>query len=1646
MREGADRGGAGRDCGAARPRVALAGGRGPARAPRSHRGCRAPGCRLAEAASRRRARFRVARGSPRAPGRGPGGGGSGARGPRGLRAGSPPRRGADARAGIPARARRPATARPRAARRGLEPPRSRRRPVGGGGGRPGRRGNRGAGPGRELLPALSPRSRSGRGLLERRRPGARRARPTGAEGRGARLPRALLVRTRAQARGVRPALLVRDARRRWRSLCGGPSPAGRSRPHPARGKVLSRRRSKRAWAIRSSPAGRTASPPGSRPVRLAPLWVSDLVRRDDAEGLYAFLEPRWSSLFAQVHSTATIVRETPRLDWASWLDDKAAIALWARAASTRAGRRTELATVFSDRRRWNRFWALAARDQWDRLPLVALLPDDARTAWFSLWQSPSPRDADPMLRARGETLERVGVALGRLVAGAPASEADPVVVKLRGPRAIGDILGNDARWCWPESGTGERRTRSGASGRDRRGTSWKRSFASAKATRRRRWFRSNRRDAEAKVRGRDWPRRSPKRSATKDLALSFAPDFARRLRLLLSQAGRNAAKPRHSCSRKSGASRQRLSENGFRVLSRIASDLDLGRSRGAPRSPDTRGRTLARLPLRQPRRGRCTAPHSEGRGRLPLRPRGPLAVDGSGPCRRTRCDSPFSSSGCRAPCRSPFAACAQLGGVWPGAAPWLERLRPEDRAAGLEALSLLPDATKLEVLLDREPKPEDDVVRLLRLRVALLRGDDTRALSLLDEALRDLDRRGLAYAPAPLPEPADEETAEVEAPVPMGDAAIARLHALLVPFREARRTELAAGRLREALRPRLEPGPATAEAWALALELAAPGDERAARLVELERVFLRGDLRPDALPVIVDAVARFAPAETPRWLARLPPDFDVRRGGRPGPGAPAKRRSRRRGPRARPVPGGAHSGLAPRTCAHSTSGARWRRRQMQGTSRRRDGRRPALSGGWARATWGPTSLPTCVPIPSTCVRRGRPCAPRARPRRTSTRLAAAALRESARLAGGESFGDETILRLRAAGAGCPGRWSPRGRRSRRLTRGGFRTSCSGAASRPRRSAARSRTWCASTAKAAGPPGPLSPRSKTSTRARLAHSGPSARSLRSALSSTGWQTGKRCRGVRATWIGPSSRELVARPAAEAGEGIGPTSRARAWHSSVPVSAPPVTAAEAPLPLPPAPVRLVIPDVPAFDLALTGVVPPRPRRTAGGGRPARRHLATHAGRQQARSAMGGALAGPALELVADPPPETALPRSRPSRSRRARGRSRSRHRARGAAVDPAGRDREEPRRRGDERGRAGSGRRPSGRPPPGPGLGPPRPAPAHRHERAGAPARPGRGLAGRGVMSFLPGLASLELDTDALAKDRYFRREFLFGESAMGRVRAALRQEGGRLLEVREGAGTPAGPRSSSRPRMRSAAGWETDGSRLFPGAPVGPPGDDPESVGTAGASARRPARDARRDGRPLPRGPPETGAGTEPRWEEGELALLRTLVIAALRAGAGASRSRRAASGLYVFAWPAPPSRTTWSARRRKPGATRRAHHGDHGGRHPGDTPGPGPRRPRAAASRRLRVDRLVGARARGGWRAPGRGSRRAVGAGRPARGPRRSRSLGARGGTGRAGAGPSLLRPRARPAGLDARRRERSRSSGVVRDKGWSERVVFERE
>jgi len=91
-----------------------------------------------------------------------------------------------------------------------------------------------------------------------------------------------------------------------------------------------------------------------------------------------------------------------------------------------------------------------------------------------------------------------------------------------------------------------------------------------------------------------------------------------------------------------------------------------------------------------------------------------------------------------------------------------------------------------------------------------------------------------------------------------------------------------------------------------------------------------------------------------------------------------------------------------------------------------------------------------------------------------------------------------------------------------------------------------------------------------------------------------------------------------------------------------------------------------------------------------------------------------------------------------------------------------------------------------------------------------------LAGRGFKAPLPGLVAMELNLDALRRDRYFRREFLFPKGPeKGRIQAALRLENGHLVEVREGTNEPRKGVFSFPAETLAAAGWQAEGEAFWP---------------------------------------------------------------------------------------------------------------------------------------------------------------------------------------------------------------------------------------
>ena len=154
------------------------------------------------------------------------------------------------------------------------------------------------------------------------------------------------------------------------------------------------------------------------------------------------------------------------------------------------------------------------------------------------------------------------------------------------------------------------------------------------------------------------------------------------------------------------------------------------------------------------------------------------------------------------------------------------------------------------------------------------------------------------------------------------------------------------------------------------------------------------------------------------------------------------------------------------------------------------------------------------------------------------------------------------------------------------------------------------------------------------------------------------------------------------------------------------------------------------------------------------------------------------------------------------------------------------------------------------------------------------------AGRGFAPPLAGLVSMELNLETLRKDRYFRREFLFPEGPeTGRIRTALRQEGGRLIEVREGGNEPRQGVFTFEVPAFAAAGWEPEGQAFWPTfrrsllEPIPAPLDKPVAALAALPTA---VDQGSQDRYAVNLTRPLLAAGA-PTWEEGDLVPWNTLL-------------------------------------------------------------------------------------------------------------------------------------------------------------------------
>jgi len=628
------------------------------------------------------------------------------------------------------------------------------------------------------------------------------------------------------------------------------------------------------------------------------LWAWDLARRDRAEELMAFVEPRWQELLAAAKGAAPA---NSRQAWASWMDDRTVLEAWSRAASNHAEKIRELGEVMGERRLWDRFWALGAKG-WSADTLVAVLPEGPRTAWFRFWE---PQIAqDPVLVARRGVVERVDAIMARLVQGAPGAVDDPLVERLRGPRTVGEVLGKDARWIWPEfSVRRDARGEITEKGDDRiagqgvdqgrvPGVLWGERPGEA-------WYvlealaRYRKGDATAPY----LPLESPQKGAETQRVL-LAMRLARALGDLplaqrIAEARPGPAKDRPwlegrlsllaALDRKQEAAiafkayvrsiQAGLTEADFKDLSVLASRL------GLPSPMDCLDPAKAVGPVflayLQDQRTEAAKPFHTGNVvdyRTALWRRW---ASEEGRLNRDQVRYWLRELWATGSASLPRRSLAKLGPVWPSAASWLSPIAVPQRLEAIASMEEALDPSKAHpALLSELTRPgAADATRLLAVRIRLARNEVEPALAMVDAVIAETTAgAALTYDSALPAEPAPAEEGEEapeEAPSYGGDLLVDRLEAWLLPFRNANKAGPVEDRFRKLLAGRREDGNVSAKAWQLAFRIT-PAAEAPALARELEEAWFRGEVPPESLGTILDTAAVSMPAEASRWLSRWP--------------------------------------------------------------------------------------------------------------------------------------------------------------------------------------------------------------------------------------------------------------------------------------------------------------------------------------------------------------------------------------------------------------------------------------------------------------------------------------------------------------------------------------------------------------------------------------------------------------------------------------------------------------------------------------------------------------------------------------------------------------------------------------------------------
>lgn len=620
-------------------------------------------------------------------------------------------------------------------------------------------------------------------------------------------------------------------------------------------------------------------------------WVRYLVAREDDAALRPALAPLIADLNAKILGTVPVTKAVP---YASWFPVEPFARLAARPEN--AEWKTGVDGWFRTTGAWKRFLA-ASDSSWSVKALVPLLSTDTRRAFLLRGAPAPPRGVsdNPERMARNRATDRVADALEALVGNGPGALASADVVRLRGPRSVGEVLGSDPRFAWPElaplpgdlgddlvTGSGIDAGRAPARLWGLRPSApW---FVLEALSR----LRERSPDApgvplEAASRGGESARAlAAVRSAEAlgDLPLALALDeewlrdlsqadrLSRRLRLLVASGGEAGKEKANALLRVEIRTRQEEASDAlFRVWERSSAPLGLAAplSHLDPARPVAAGLLAFLCDREGPAVVASLQPSDEAEYRGALGTRWGRRID-SLPA--DRLDFYLREVWVHDAGPFPLSAARRLPAPLREAAPVLARLSPPLRAEGLAAVRALPDPTRLSDVARRAGDLGSDL-DLLFLRADTARKDDAAALARLGKLV---ELPGGLVAPLTLAEPdlsASLEGADATAGPAESGSPVLRAWRIVRDAKSPGLLEKATALLVPRVESRIATGSAPADVWELALELK-PAAERPLLLAELELGWARGEwYGRDQIAALVAVLARKDRAAGLKWFTRL---------------------------------------------------------------------------------------------------------------------------------------------------------------------------------------------------------------------------------------------------------------------------------------------------------------------------------------------------------------------------------------------------------------------------------------------------------------------------------------------------------------------------------------------------------------------------------------------------------------------------------------------------------------------------------------------------------------------------------------------------------------------------------------------------------